>query len=63
VDGKAIVNDVPPVQPFGIRRDTFWPRSVIAWLVMSAVFILASVQLVSPTRRWRFLRRPSGWNS
>jgi ABC-type transport system involved in multi-copper enzyme maturation permease subunit len=57
---KAIVNDVAPVQPFGIRRDTFWPRSVAAWMVLSAVLILASVQLVSPTRRWRpgFLRRP-----
>ena len=32
-DGKIIVNDVAPVQPFGIRRDTFWPRSVAAWLV------------------------------
>ena len=60
VDGKAIVNDVAPVQPFGIRRDTFWPRSVAAWLVLSTILILASVQLVSPTRRWRpgFLRRP-----
>ena len=50
--GKAIA-DVAPVQPFGIRRDTFWPRSVVAWLALSAVLILASVQLVSPTRRWR----------
>ena len=59
VDGKVIVNDVAPVQPFGIRRDTFWPRSVAAWLVLSTVLVLASVQLVSPTRRWRpgFLRR------
>jgi ABC-type transport system involved in multi-copper enzyme maturation permease subunit len=46
-------------QPFGVRRDTFWPRSLQAWSVMSVVFILASIQLVSPTRRWRFLRRPS----
>jgi hypothetical protein len=46
-------------QPFGIRRDTFWPRSLQAWGVMSVIFILASIQLVSPTRRWRFLRRPS----
>jgi hypothetical protein len=45
-------------QPFGVRRDTFWPRSLQAWGVMSVVFILASIQLVSPTRRWRFLRRP-----
>jgi ABC-type transport system involved in multi-copper enzyme maturation permease subunit len=45
-------------QPFGPRRDTFWPRSLQAWGVMSVLFILASIQLVSPTRRWRFLRRP-----
>jgi ABC-type transport system involved in multi-copper enzyme maturation permease subunit len=45
-------------QPFGVRRDTFWPRSLQAWGVMSVLFILASIQLVSPTRRWRFLRRP-----
>ena len=61
--GKIIVNDVAPVQPvqpFGIRRDTFWPRSVAAWIALSTLLILASVQLVSPTRRWRpsFLRRP-----
>ncbi len=58
--GKVVVNDVAPVQPFGIRRDTFWPRSVAAWIVLSTVLILASVQLVSPTRRWRprFVRRP-----
>jgi ABC-type transport system involved in multi-copper enzyme maturation permease subunit len=58
-EGKIIVNDVAPVQPFGIRRDTFWPRSVAAWIVLSTVLILASAQLVSPTRRWRpgFLRR------
>ena len=46
-------------QPFGIRRDTFWPRSLQAWGVMSVLFVLASIQLVSPTRRWRLLRRPS----
>ncbi len=56
-----VVTDVPAVQPFGIRRDVFWPRSVAAWIVVSTVLILASVQLVTPTRRWRipFLRRPS----
>jgi ABC-type transport system involved in multi-copper enzyme maturation permease subunit len=46
-------------QPFGVRRDTFWPKSLQAWGVMSLIFILASIQLVSPTRRWRILRRPS----
>ena len=48
----------PEPQPFGVRRDTFWPRSLQAWGVTSVLFILASVQLVSPTRRWRILRRP-----
>jgi hypothetical protein len=58
--GKAIVDDVAPVQPFGIRRDTFWPRSVAAWLAASAVLVLISVQLVPPTRRWRLpFRRTS----
>jgi ABC-type transport system involved in multi-copper enzyme maturation permease subunit len=46
-------------QPFGLRRDTFWPRSLRAWAILSVVFILASIQLVSPTRRWRWLRLPS----
>ena len=38
-------------------RDTFWPRSAAAWLLASVVLVLLSVQLVSPTRRWRFFRR------
>jgi len=41
------------VQPFGVARDGFWPKSVAAWLVLSVVLITLSVQLVSPTRRWR----------
>ncbi len=45
-------------------RDRLWPQSVAAWLVASVFFILGSVQLVSPTRRWRprvpgILRRPA----
>ena len=58
-DGKVIADVGEPVQPFGIRRDTFWPRAVVAWITLSIVLILASVQLVSPTRRWRlpFFRR------
>jgi ABC-type transport system involved in multi-copper enzyme maturation permease subunit len=47
------VAPAPAVQAFGIKRDAFWPRSVAAWLVLSAILIVASVQLVSPTRRWR----------
>ena len=61
LDGKVVAADVAPIQPFGIRRDTFWPRSVVAWIALSTVLILASVQLVSPTRRWRLpFRRRSG---
>ncbi len=42
-------------------RDTFWPRTAAAWLLASLVLVLLSVQLVSPTRRWRlFRRRPRG---
>src|SRR4051812_5079396 len=52
--GGALVDP----QPFGVRRDTFWPRSLLAWGIVSVVFVLASIQLVSPTRRWRLLRRP-----
>jgi ABC-type transport system involved in multi-copper enzyme maturation permease subunit len=55
-DGIGLAGTDP--QPFGVRRDTFWPRSLQAWGVMSVIFILASIQLVSPTRRWRLLRRP-----
>jgi ABC-type transport system involved in multi-copper enzyme maturation permease subunit len=46
------VRDV--VQPFGVVRDSFWPKSALAWAVLSIVLIFASVQLVTPTRRWRF---------
>ena len=61
IDGGSVIADVGAVQPFGIRRDTFWPRSTVAWIVASTLLILASVQFVSPTRRWRprFLRLPS----
>ncbi len=45
-------------QPFGVRRDAFWPRSLRAWAILSVAFVLASIQLVSPTRRWRWLRLP-----
>jgi hypothetical protein len=62
--GRGIVNDVVGPQPFGVVRDSFWPKSAISWLVLSVVLLFASVQLVSPTRRWNprlpgFLRRPS----
>ena len=53
--GFAIVRDVAVGEPqiFGFPRDTFWPKSVASWLVISVIFTLLSVQLVTPTRRWR----------
>ncbi len=44
-------------QPFGVARDTYWPKSVAAMLVTSAVLVMLAVQLVSPTRRWHLRRR------
>ncbi len=59
--GGGVVVDVPPapidvlvVDPGGgIVRDAYWPRSALAWLVLSIILVLLSVNLVSPTRRWR----------
>ncbi len=47
-------------------RDSYWPRSVGAMILVAAALIVLSVQLVAPTRRWRLRRRrsapePTGW--
>jgi ABC-type transport system involved in multi-copper enzyme maturation permease subunit len=34
-------------------RDRFWPKSVLSFLFLAVVMTLASVQFVTPTRRWR----------
>ena len=34
-------------------RDRFWPKTVLSFLVLALVLTLASVQYVTPTRRWR----------
>ncbi len=44
---------VGPDAPFGVVRDTLWPKMVVTWIILSAIFLLLSIQLVSPTRRWR----------
>jgi ABC-type transport system involved in multi-copper enzyme maturation permease subunit len=49
--------DPAQVQPFDVQRDFLWPKSVVTWLILSAVFLLLSVQAVSPTRRWHIRRR------
>jgi ABC-type transport system involved in multi-copper enzyme maturation permease subunit len=52
-EGRFVAGDVAP---FGAARDAFWPKSVVAWLVVSLVLLVLTVQFVSPTRRWRFRR-------
>jgi ABC-type transport system involved in multi-copper enzyme maturation permease subunit len=60
-NGVVLVPDIGVVAadqaPFGLARDAFWPKSVIAWLVVSVVLLLLTVQFVSPTRRWRLRGR------
>jgi ABC-type transport system involved in multi-copper enzyme maturation permease subunit len=57
----APVADVDPepqaLPAFGLPRDTFWPRSALAFVVVGIVLTLASAQLVSPTRRLHLPRR------
>lgn len=45
-----------PVGSFGFPRDTFWPQSALAFLVLGVVLTLLSAQLVAPTRRMRLPR-------
>jgi ABC-type transport system involved in multi-copper enzyme maturation permease subunit len=59
IDRRVAVGDIAAEpQPFGVRRDGLWTRSVATWLILSAIFIILSVQAVSPTRRWRLRRGP-----
>ena len=46
------------VVQFG-QANTIWPMTVVGWLILSVVFLVLSVQFVSPTRRWRLRRGPS----
>jgi ABC-type transport system involved in multi-copper enzyme maturation permease subunit len=46
-------NPINDVAPFGGIHDTVWPKSVATWLILSVIFLFLSIQLVSPTRRWR----------
>ena len=49
VTGQNPIGD----QQLGVGRDTYWPRSLAAMGAVSVLLIVLSVQLVSPTRRWR----------
>ncbi|CAN5868638.1 hypothetical protein BH24CHL6_BH24CHL6_16370 [soil metagenome] len=55
--------DIAPPQPqqtgsLGFPRDTFWPKSALAFLVTGLVLTGLATQLVAPTRRLR-LPRPT----
>jgi ABC-2 type transport system permease protein len=64
-DVGAVTGPGGVVDQFGVARDTYWPRSLLAMAVVSVILIVLSVQLVSPTRRWRRPRsvraRPVTW--
>jgi hypothetical protein len=55
--GVAVPEQNPQAQSFGFPRDTFWPRSALAFVVIGVVLTLISTQLVAPTRRFRLFRR------
>ncbi len=46
------------VVPFGVPNNATWEKTVAAWFVLSIVFLVLSVQFVSPTRRWHLRRGP-----
>ena len=63
VGGVVVIPGKGPVAvddavAFGAAADTIWTKTVVGWLILSAVFLVLSVQFVSPTRRWRFRRGP-----
>jgi ABC-2 type transport system permease protein len=51
--GGALAPDVAPFAAVDSLRDRFWPKTVISFLVLATILTVVSVQLVSPTRRWR----------
>jgi len=58
-DGRApILQQQQQLTSLGFPRDTFWPKSAAAFVIVGLLLTVASAQLVSPTRRLR-LRRPS----
>ena len=61
--GTGVTADatVAAEDPFGTSstRNSFWPRAAAAWLITSALLVLAAAQLVSPTRRWHLPGRRS----
>jgi ABC-type transport system involved in multi-copper enzyme maturation permease subunit len=60
VNGLDVAADEPVAGPgtlsLGFPRDTFWPRSALAFVVLGVVLVLASTQLIAPSRRLRLPR-------
>jgi ABC-type transport system involved in multi-copper enzyme maturation permease subunit len=52
----SMINPTNQALSFGFPRDTFWPKSATAFLVLGVVLTLLAAQLVSPTRRLRLSR-------
>ena len=58
IDGRLPLDVAPgsEVVAFGSTNTSIWERTVVAWSVLSVVFLILSVQFVSPTRRWHLRR-------
>jgi ABC-type transport system involved in multi-copper enzyme maturation permease subunit len=60
VADSEVAADEPVTAPgtlsLGFPRDTFWPRSSLAFVVLGVVLVLASTQLIAPSRRLRLPR-------
>lgn len=50
--GGAVINGDVVIDSLSFR-DRFWPKTVTSFLALAAILTLASIQFVSPTRRWR----------
>jgi hypothetical protein len=46
----------PFVQPVVVGGD-FWPKSVLSYILLTAIALFGAAQSVSPTRRWRWSGR------
>ena len=55
-NNPAAINNGGFDNGFAIPRDSYWPRAAASMIITSLVLIIVSVQLVSPTRRWRVRR-------
>jgi hypothetical protein len=53
----AILTGTEP-NPQNPPRDAWWPRSVVALIVLGVASVLVSTQLIAPSRRWRRQPRP-----